>query len=190
MTESEWLACPDVHPLLNFLRQRHGPDSTALARKFRLYACACVRQMWAVHGMGTPAEQDVVAVAERYAERQLTHAEVHRFRAVGMSGPARKTLLRSPRMAANDVRGRDPFLFRCILGNPFRIDSCDPAWLTSTVVGLAEAIYAERAFDRLPILADALQEAGCENERILAHCRDDGVHARGCWVVDLLLGKE
>jgi hypothetical protein len=79
---------------------------------------------------------------------------------------------------------------RCILGNPFRPVSLDPSWLTSTVVALAEGIYADRAFDRLPILAGALEDAGCGHADILAHCRGDGPHARGCWVVDLVLGKE
>jgi hypothetical protein len=81
-------------------------------------------------------------------------------------------------------------LIRCIFGNPFRPITLAPTWLTSTVVGLASAIYADRAFDRLPILADALEEAGCNEPAVLAHCRSDGPHARGCWVVDLLLGKE
>jgi hypothetical protein len=66
----------------------------------------------------------------------------------------------------------------------------DPSWLTSTVVALAGGIYDERAFDRLPILADALQDAGCEHPDILAHCHSDGPHVRGCWVVDLILGKQ
>ena len=66
----------------------------------------------------------------------------------------------------------------------------DPSWLTSTVIALAEGIYSDRAFDRLPILADALEDAGCDHADILAHCRGDGPHARGCWVVDLILGKE
>jgi hypothetical protein len=80
-------------------------------------------------------------------------------------------------------------ILRCIVGNPFRPVACDPSWRTTTAVGLAEAIYAERAFDRLPILADALEDAGCDNPDVLAHCRDRGPHARGCWVVDLILGK-
>jgi len=79
---------------------------------------------------------------------------------------------------------------RCIVGNPFRPVALAPAWRTSTVVLLAKGIYEERAFDRLPILADALQDAGCDNDGILNHCRKDTVHARGCWVVDLVLGKE
>ena len=54
----------------------------------------------------------------------------------------------------------------------------------------AQAIYDEPAFDRLPILADAVTDAGCDNADILTHCRGDGRHVRGCWVVDLLLGKD
>jgi hypothetical protein len=55
---------------------------------------------------------------------------------------------------------------------------------------MAEVIYADSAFDRLPVLADALEEAGCTISDILDHCRGPGPHVRGCWVVDLLLGKE
>jgi hypothetical protein len=61
--------------------------------------------------------------------------------------------------------------------------------LTPTVTALAEAIYADRAFDRMPVLADALEEAGCSDDQILSHCRGEGPHVRGCWVVDLVLGK-
>ncbi|MCE9531608.1 MAG: hypothetical protein K8T89_10870 [Planctomycetes bacterium] len=81
-------------------------------------------------------------------------------------------------------------IISCIFGNPFRPVTIDPRWLTSTVVDLAAAIYEEHAFDRLPILADALMDAGCDSDEIIHHCRGDGPHVRGCWVVDLLLGKE
>jgi hypothetical protein len=77
-----------------------------------------------------------------------------------------------------------------VFGNPFRPVPADPAWLTSAVVALAGGIYADRAFDRMPILADALEDAGCEDTDVLSHCRSGGPHVRGCWVVDLLLGKE
>jgi hypothetical protein len=81
-------------------------------------------------------------------------------------------------------------LLRCIVGNPFRPVAFDPRWRSETAVALATGIYAERAFDRLPILADALEEAGCDHPDVLAHCRDPHQpHARGCWVVDLVLGK-
>ncbi|VTT99751.1 Uncharacterized protein OS=Sorangium cellulosum (strain So ce56) GN=sce5710 PE=4 SV=1 [Gemmataceae bacterium] len=81
-------------------------------------------------------------------------------------------------------------IIRDIFGNPFRPVTVDPAWRTSTVLALARGIYDERAFDRMPILADALQDAGCDSEDILTHCRGPGPHVRGCWVVDLVLGKE
>jgi hypothetical protein len=82
-------------------------------------------------------------------------------------------------------------LIRDLIGNPHLPlpVTADPSWLTSTVVSLAHGIYQDRAFDRLPILADALQDAGCDNEDVLNHCRSEGPHVRGCWVVDLVLGK-
>jgi hypothetical protein len=82
-------------------------------------------------------------------------------------------------------------LLRCIF-NPFRSVSLDPAWLTwndSTVQKIAQGIYDDRSFDQLPILADALEQAGCSDQDILGHCRSGGEHVRGCWVVDLVLGK-
>jgi hypothetical protein len=84
-------------------------------------------------------------------------------------------------------------LFRHLVGNPFQPASADGSWLRwndSTVVRLAQGIYDERAFDRLPILADALEEAGCRNADILAHCRQGGEHVRGCWLIDIVLGKD
>jgi hypothetical protein len=80
-------------------------------------------------------------------------------------------------------------LIRCIFPSPFQPVASQDGWLTSTVVELARGIYAERAFDRLPILADALQDAGCDNADVLDHCRGPGPHARGCWALDLVLGK-
>ena len=79
---------------------------------------------------------------------------------------------------------------RCIVGNPFHPIAFDPRWRTETAVALAAGIYDLRAFDRMPILADALEEAGCDHPDVLAHCRGPGPHARGCWVVDGMLGKE
>jgi hypothetical protein len=81
-------------------------------------------------------------------------------------------------------------LIRDIFSNPFHPVSIDPGWLTNKVSGLTHAIYEDRAFDRLPILGDALEEAGCTNSDILAHCHAKGEHVRGCFVVDLLLAKE
>jgi hypothetical protein len=92
-------------------------------------------------------------------------------------------------------REKGPFcdLIRDLFGNPFRppppLDTAWLAWGDGTVARLARAIYDERAFDRLPVLADALEEAGCTAAGILGHLRGPGPHARGCWALDLLLGR-
>jgi hypothetical protein len=85
-------------------------------------------------------------------------------------------------------------LLRDIVGNPFRRVVVDPRWLTSTVVDLARSIYEGDPRQaggnmNLPILADALMDAGCDCEELLGHCRSEGPHVRGCWVVDLILGR-
>src|SRR5439155_24373903 len=81
-------------------------------------------------------------------------------------------------------------LLRDIFGNPMYAVPIDPTWLTPDVVELAQAIYAERTFDGMPRLADALERAGCTKPAILAHCQGAGEHVRGCWVVDAVLRKE
>jgi hypothetical protein len=89
-------------------------------------------------------------------------------------------------------RAAQTLLLREVFPNPFRPMQIDRAWLSwndGTIPKLAQAIYDERRFADLPILGDALEEAGCTDADILAHCRGGGEHVRGCWVVDLLLGK-
>ena len=85
-------------------------------------------------------------------------------------------------------------LLRDLSGNPFRrLQAPAPhvlGWNDKTVIRMAQAIYQDRAFDRLPVLADALLDAGCEDEELLAHCRSESPHALGCWAVDLILAKE
>lgn len=93
-------------------------------------------------------------------------------------------------VAFEQARQKHCELMHDIYGNPFRPVALDSHWQSETVVALAAGIYADRAFDRMPILADALEEAGCDHADILNHCRGNGPHVRGCWVVDLLLGKE
>jgi hypothetical protein len=110
-----------------------------------------------------------------------------------------KTVANSVRNALHHAEGRLGLLraenlqcsyLRCIFGNPLRPVVANSAWLTPTVTSLAQATYDDRAFDRMPILADALEDAGCTNQDILNHCRQPGEHVRGCWVVDLLTGME
>ena len=81
-------------------------------------------------------------------------------------------------------------LLRDIFGNPFRPVAFAPGWRTDTAVTLARQMYESREFSAMPILADALQDAGCDEPAILDHCRAPGEHVRGCWVVDMVLGKE
>jgi hypothetical protein len=97
------------------------------------------------------------------------------------------------RASAKCEQAAQAALLRDLLGNPFRPVAVDPDWLSfgaGTVVQLAQAIYDGRRFEELPVLADALEEAGCTNPDILGHCRGPGPHVRGCWVVDLILGKQ
>ncbi|WP_238602943.1 hypothetical protein [Fimbriiglobus ruber] len=93
------------------------------------------------------------------------------------------------RAARSDARRVQAALIRDIFGTPFRGIRYSPVWRTGTMIALAEQMYESRDFSPMPILADALQAAGCDNEDILAHCRGDGPHVRGCWVVDLVLGR-
>ncbi len=80
-------------------------------------------------------------------------------------------------------------VFRDIFGNPFRAAPFDPAWRSPTAVSLASQMYEARDFAAMPQLADALRAAGCDDAAVLDHCRGPGPHVRGCWVVDLVLGK-
>jgi hypothetical protein len=81
-------------------------------------------------------------------------------------------------------------LLREVIGNPYNRITLNSTWLTSTVVALAMQMYESRDFSAMPILADALQDAGCDTEDVLNHCRDPkATHVLGCWVVDLVLGK-
>jgi hypothetical protein len=80
-------------------------------------------------------------------------------------------------------------ILRDIFGNPFRSVVLDPAWVSPLIRAMARAIYDDRSFGDMPILADALEDAGCPDEQILEHCRKEGLHVRGCWCVDLLLEK-
>jgi hypothetical protein len=94
--------------------------------------------------------------------------------------------------SADQESRRQAVLARDVFGNPFRPSHIDPVWLAwhgGTVPKLAQSIYDERRFPDMPILGDALEEAGCTDPEILGHCRSGGEHVRGCWVVDLILEK-
>lgn len=211
MTEQEWLESDDTRPMLEFLRGK------ASERKMRLFACACCRRVWnLLIEADNESAQRAVITAERFADgfatkKELNAAKKASYKLFGGEGRITRSERQHNALGAAWSTTKDAFssamdavwllegirpkqwvvALRCeVFGNPFRPVSLDRALLTTTIVGLANAVYDDRAFDQLPILADALEEAGCTNADILAHCRGPGPHARGCWVVDLLLGKE
>jgi hypothetical protein len=97
------------------------------------------------------------------------------------------------KVAMLQAEGAQVRLLREIFGNPFRRMAIDPAWAAwhdGAAIKLAHHVYEERAFYCLPDLPETLREAGCNDAAILDHCRQKEPHVRGCWVVDLLLGKE
>ena len=215
MTEAEWLTATDRVAVLAFLRDR---VSERKLRLYLCAGCRAVWWLLVLKESRHAVEvaeryADGEATADELGAAAY-HAEADCLPAVPGGPPFVAAWLAN--FAANDlpfrpdsegphgfsrwcfrmitwmaeVRWPGSWLTHDIFGNPFRPVTVDPAWLTSDVFALAAGIYADRAFDRLPILADALQDAGCDNADILNHCRSDGPHVRGCFVVDLLLGKE
>ena len=114
----------------------------------------------------------------------LTQAEFH------LSGAVLEAMRSILIEGADSERATLVAVVRDIFGNPFRLVAFEPRWRTSDTVGVARGTYEDRAFERMPILGDALMDAGCADEQVLEHCRSEGPHVRGCWVVDLVLGKE
>jgi hypothetical protein len=209
VTEVEWLETEDLERLLAVVKNR------ASERKSRLYFCAGCRLCWEY--LTHDESRRAVEVAECFADGLATSDEMsdasyfaepptwvdddlRRYAAADLAYylVSRDGLLRGfddcqfARAAISRLPWPGGWLIRDIFGNPFRPVAVDPSWLTwrnAAVTKLAQTIYDDRRFDLLPILADALQEAGCTNADILQHCHAPGPHVRGCWGVDLLLGK-
>jgi len=193
MTEQEWLETNNAYRMLEYVLY------TTSTRKLRLFACDCTRRF--IRQSHLAVFMKLVEIGERYAENTATHDEVEEGRRLARSRPEYASL---SLVVSDDIARVLLTVFsheynltpdhcavaRDIFGNPFRPVTIDPRWLTSTVVDLANAIYDESNFNRMPSLADALVDAGCENEEIIVHCLSREPHVKGCWVVDLLLGKE
>ena len=215
MTEEKWLACFDPNPMLEYL---HGKASDRKFRLFSC-ACyrrawdklpqesrqtvevaerfvdgeatreelRSARQLVASHPyMGTAI---AFRTATGYSAVEAGHGAAHFFSSTPDGQQAW-----TPFVAE---RKHQTIIVADIFGNPFRPISFNTDWLNPTVSSLATAAYEERSLPsgeldtaRLAILADALEEAGCDNQDILTHLRSTGPHVRGCWVVDLLLGKD
>jgi hypothetical protein len=194
LSEEEWLAGTEPHRMGIFLRVR-GSE-----RKLRLVKVAECRPF--LSKMPNEQCRQAVIAAELFADGLISEGDLiiacraalnthdlimqQDFQGCAFARVAAEAAY----LPIRDMSSAPAIYCWDIFGNPFRPISIAPSWLTSTVVALAKGIYNDRAYDRMPILADALQDAGCENADILNHCRGEGVHVRGCWVVDLLLGKE
>ena len=206
LEERSWIEAPDA-------------PASPHERKFRLFAIACCRHIEhlltdqrsrdALAVIERWVEGDASDEAKHNAARtagmvtwDLEHTEDGQLQAayavcttVDDIQEAHTDTIKAAEEAANAVRNASEEayqadLVREIFGNPFRPVAVDPAWRTFDVMALATGIYAEKAFDRMPILADALQDAGCDSDAILDHLRDPkAVHVRGCWALDLVLGK-
>lgn len=218
MTEAEWLTGTDFYPMLKFLDSKISPRKGRLLacaccrrleghlRDERSREAIAVAEQYA-DGLATKTALRKGRQAVRAAQQETPRDGKHevQWNAYGAVAQAatEKDFLKAideawlvARSPATGIRvARDPFpanLLREIIGNPFRQSRVDPLWLTwndATVRRVAQAIYDERAFDRMPILADALHDAGCNSADILNHCREPVQHVPGCWAVDLLLGK-
>jgi hypothetical protein len=204
VTKAQWLAATDPGLLLRFLQGKVSE------RRLRLMLCGWARLYWKEL---IPQGRSAIEVAEQFADGLASDADRRQADAellwVTREGdvPFKVWLARfaleqsSDLWAAADasvrrnpkVKSRQIAVLRDVFADPFRPLAVDPAWLSwndGTVDQIARGVYDDRAFDRLPVLADALEEAGCRDPAILGHCRRPGAHVRGCRVLDLLLGKE
>ena len=111
------------------------------------------------------------------------------FAAVQELNRASGTLEMTRRDRDRDEESAQCRLYREVFGYPFAAVEFDAAWRTSSALGLVRQMYGTRDFAAMPILADALQEAGCDDAEILDHCRGETEHVRGCWVADMVLNK-
>jgi hypothetical protein len=109
--------------------------------------------------------------------------------ALQVSPYVRRSLRVSRRGAVQSVAAQQAALLRHIVGNPFSPVPFDPAWRSPAALAIARAAYEDRRWDDFPFLADALEEAGCDDQALLRHCREPGEHVRGCWALDLILGR-
>lgn len=204
VTEEEWVACSDPRPMLSLLARKSRVRVSD--RKLRLFAIACCRRV----SLTDQSARRAVEVAEEYCEGLAT---ADQMACAGAATPLWVTwvtqlplsaLMRIAWTAAQEASGAangethlqeveaQVGLLRDIVGNPFRPHTLNPSlltWNNEAVVKLAKEMYDANAFKRMPLLGDLLEQGGCGDEEILGHCRGPGPHVKGCYVVDLLLGK-
>ncbi|VTR93161.1 Uncharacterized protein OS=Sorangium cellulosum (strain So ce56) GN=sce5710 PE=4 SV=1 [Gemmata massiliana] len=218
MTEAEWLTCAEPAPMLEFLRGRASDRKLRLfvcgcVRQTHLNAEQTNRVLRVAEdiadGLAVDKERNELLEAlydpeegidaihidllirspnTRWVdERVADEARVVGFQTVPFQSlNHRRTEWQK---IVQSEHARQTTTLRDTFGNPFRPITFSPEWRTGTAVSLAQQMYESRDFGTMPILADALQDAGCDSADVLDHCRGEGPHVRGCWVVDLVLGK-
>jgi hypothetical protein len=207
----------EVSGIFTYLVEVDAPGLTS-KRKLRLAACACCRRIW--HLLCDRRSQELIETNEQFAEgiASAEHLAFAHIKASEAYESAKSVLYSEAAKAVLGLREwldverlrpiRDVIrrelsesyvrpeliaqsdLIRDVVGNLFRPVIIAPEWHTDTAIIFARQMYESRDFSAMPILADALQDAGCDNTEILNHCRADEVHVRGCWIVDLLLGMK
>lgn len=203
MTEDEWFASTDPGAVGEAVCRKRR----ASARVLRLYMAAFWD--WQSDRLNTPEERELLraraALVGQWAETGVRPPEtfVRGITLVFYNRSPREGFLSTVRAPAGwedsgPATKRALWTVHEVFGNPFaptrrrkseppRGWAFDPDWRTDTAVLLARQMYATRDFSAMPVLADALQDAGCNNDDILNHCRKQTEHVRGCWVLDLLL---
>jgi hypothetical protein len=193
MTEAKWLAGDDPEPMLEWLRGKVSD------RKLRLFGCAVARQL-PRSAPERSRRREVIEIAERYAEdgvgvRRLRKAEREYW--IVASPDAFEAARGIGDEMLTGRKAELAGLMRCVFGNPFRRVVVDLTRLTADVRAMARPAYDERISEkgkldpvRLAVLADALEEAGCCDESVIEHLRAPGPHVRGCWALDLVLGRD
>jgi hypothetical protein len=190
LAEQVWLMCQDPRRLLEQAQGWLGE------RKLRLLVCACYRRDGLLMTDGRKVQ--AVEAMEEFVDRRIPKRDLKRAcKAAGLSWQesfqeALRTVARLHRCLPVGRESVLCDLVREVAGNPFRRAEVRYSWLrwnNGTPLAIARAIYEERRFEDLPILADALEDAGCTSAPLLCHCRSVSEHVRGCWVLDALLGQ-
>ena len=212
--EAAWFASSNPAKMVHLIT--NNPDDQYSDRKLRLFACACCRLHWeqlltdsvmvdavemAERFADGLADADMLDIANRKADWNVDDSTIYEDMCVFASSrgirPRLQPLLAISRRVGNHT-GAQAALLRDIVGNPWQpvraltvSPSCLEAW--KRAVRICQDAYDSRDFSTLPIAADALEDAGCDQVQVLQHLRGEyinQVHTRGCWAVDLVLGKE
>jgi hypothetical protein len=213
VAETDWNSRHDLDSMVREVSTANRDG----ARVSRLFASACGRLVWRAFSkrLGRPSVEIGEKVADGRADWGELRREFLRIRrappptqeteravyeasiailmlfeiSVGSAGVAARQVREIARLVDHeDLNQPQCDLLRDLFGDPSRPLPYDPGWSSPRVAELARSIYEARDFDAMPMLGDALEDAGCDGPEVLDHCRRPGNHARGCWVVDCAMG--